>query len=412
MTYKHLFKTSLTGLSTNRSRSMLTIFGIVIGITAIMLVMSLGAGAQDLILGEVQGLGTNTIAVIPGREPTGPSDVSALYSDSLKEKDLVALQNRSNVPGLKLIMPVVFGASGASYGSNDYQVTIFGATERMADIFDLQPAEGQFFDASDVAALSSNVVIGADVASHLFDTQDPLGQSIKIKGRNFRVGAVLPKSGGGSLFNFDPDVIMPYTTAQSYVTGQKYFNRIIMQAATDAEVAITADNIALTLRESHNITDPTKDDFTVQTQQDLANRLGTITSALTWFLVAVASIALFVGGVGIMNIMLVSVTERTREIGLRKALGAKDRDILLQFLLEAVLLTSIGGAVGIFLGAVLAYVIAFALSHFLAINWQFVFPFSGAILGISVSAAIGLIFGGYPAAQASRKSPIEALRYE
>jgi len=412
MTYKHLFKTSLTGLTTNRSRSSLTILGIVIGITAIMLVMSLGAGAQNLILGEVQGLGTNTIAVIPGREPTGPSDVSALYSDSLKLKDVVALENKANVPGLASIMPTVFGASGASYGSNDYQVTIFGATDHIADIFDLVPAEGQFFDASDVASMSSNVVIGADVATHLFDTADPLGQNIKIKGRNFRIVAVLPKSGGGSLFNFDADVIMPYTTAQTYVTGQKYFNRIIIQAINDAAVAVTADDIALTLRESHNITDPTKDDFTVQTQQDLANRLGTITSALTWFLVAVASIALFVGGVGIMNIMLVSVTERTREIGLRKALGAKDRDILLQFLLEAILLTVIGGVVGIILGAGLAFVIAYALSHFLAINWAFVFPWSGAVLGISVSAAIGLIFGGYPARQASKKSPIEALRYE
>ncbi len=412
MTLSHLFKTSLTGLSTNRSRSFLTILGIVIGITAIMLVVSLGAGAQNLILGEVQGLGTNTIAVIPGREATSPSDVSALYSDSLKDKDLTALENKANVPNLSLIMPTVFGASGASYGSNDYQVTIFGATEHMADIFDLVPVEGQFFDSSDVASMSSNAVIGADVATHLFDTQDPLGQNIKIKGRNFRIVGVLPKSGGGSLFNFDADVIMPYTTVQTYVTGQKYFNRIIMQAVNDAAVAVTADDIKLTLRESHNITDPTKDDFTVQTQQDLANRLGTITSALTWFLVAVASIALFVGGVGIMNIMLVSVTERTREIGLRKALGAKDRDILSQFLLEAVLLTSIGGVVGIILGSSLAFITAFALSHFLGLNWNFVFPWSGAAMGISVSAIIGLVFGGYPASKASKKSPIEALRYE
>jgi putative ABC transport system permease protein len=412
MTWRHTFKTSLTGLTTNRSRSSLTILGIVIGITAIMLVVSLGAGAQNLILGEVQGLGTNTIAVIPGREPTGPTDVSALYSDSLKQKDLAALENKANVPDLKSIMPTVIGASSASYGSNAYQVTIFGATELMADIFDLQPAEGQFFDSSDVLSLSSNVVIGADVATHLFDTQDPLGQNIKIKGRNFRVAAILPKSGGGSLFNFDSMVIMPYTTAQTYVTGQKYFSRLIIQANTDAEVPVTAADIRLTLEESHNITDPTKDDFTVQTQADLASRLSTITSALTWFLVAVASIALFVGGVGIMNIMLVSVTERTREIGLRKALGARDRDILAQFLLEAVLLTLIGGVIGIIMGTGLAFIIAFALSHFLALNWQFIFPWTGAILGLSVSGAIGLIFGGYPAHQASKKSPIEALRYE
>jgi putative ABC transport system permease protein len=224
--------------------------------------------------------------------------------------------------------------------------------------------------------------------------------------------AVLPKSGGGSLFNFDSMVIMPYTTAMTYVTGQKYYNRIVTQAVSDAAVPVTASYIKLTLEESHNITDPTKDDFTIETQQTLANTLGTITSALTWFLVAVASIALFVGGVGIMNIMLVSVTERTREIGLRKALGAKDRDILTQFLLEAVLLTVIGGVIGIVLGAGLAFLTAFALSHFLALNWQFVFPWSGVILGLSVSTVIGLVFGGYPASQASKKSPIEALRFE
>jgi putative ABC transport system permease protein len=412
MTLHHLFKTSLTGLTTNRSRSALTILGIVIGITAIMLVVSLGAGAQALILGEVQGLGSNTIAVIPGREPTGPSDVTSLFSDSLKEKDLVALENKSNVPDLQSIMPAVMGAGAAAYQSNTYQVTIFGATNLMADIFDLHPAEGQFYDGSDVLSRSSVVVIGSKVASHLFDTEDPLGKNMKIKGKNFRVVGVLPSAGGGSLFNFDEMVLMPYTTAQDYVLGQKYFSRIIMQAVSDQAVPVTAADVTLTLRESHNITDPTKDDFTVQTQQDLANRLGTITSALTYFLVAVASIALFVGGVGIMNIMLVAVTERTREIGLRKALGATNRDILTQFLLEAVLLTAIGGIVGILLGSSLAFLISIGLSRGLGVNWQYVFPWSGAILGFSVSALIGLIFGGYPAGQASKKSPIEALRYE
>jgi putative ABC transport system permease protein len=390
----------------------LTILGIVIGITAIMLVISLGGGAQALILGEVQGLGTNTIAVIPGRAPTGPSDVSQLYSDSLKAQDLTALENKANVPGLQDLMPVVLSAGAASYNSNTYQVSIFGATDLIADIFDLQPAEGEFFDSSDVDSLSSVAVIGSDVATHLFDNQDPLNQNINLAGRSFRVVAVLPASGGGSLFNFDDMVIMPYTTVQTYITGQKYFSRIIIQAVSDAAVPVAADDIRLTLEESHNITDPTMDDFTVQTQQSLAATLGTITSALTWFLVAVASIALFVGGVGIMNIMLVSVTERTREIGLRKALGARDRDILSQFLLEAVLLTLIGGLVGVLLGSSLAFLIAFILSHALGVNWQFIFPWSGAILGITVSAVIGLVFGGYPARQASKKSPIEALRYE
>ncbi|MCX6715453.1 MAG: ABC transporter permease [Candidatus Taylorbacteria bacterium] len=411
MTWKHIVKTSLTGLFTNRSRSILTILGIVIGITAIMLVVSLGAGAQSLILGQVQGLGTNTIAIIPGREPKGPSDVTALYSDSLKEKDLVALRNKANVPGIKSIMPTVFGAGSASFESNTYQISIFGATELMAEIFDLHPA-GDFFNQDEVLSRSDVVVLGSKVAEKLFDFGGGVGEKIKIKGRNFKVVGVLPATGGGSLFNFDDMVLMPYTTAQDYILGYKYFSRIIIQTVNDAAVPSAAQDIETTLRESHNITDPAKDDFAVQTQQDLANRLSTITDTLTYFLVAVASIALFVGGVGIMNIMLVAVTERTREIGLRKALGATNRDILSQFLLEAVLLTVIGGIVGIILGSGMAFAISIGLSRGLDVNWQFIFPWNGAILGFTVSALIGLIFGGYPARQASLKSPIEALRYE
>ena len=389
----------------------MTILGIVIGITAIMLVVSLGAGAQELILGQVQGLGTNTIAVIPGREPSGPSDVAFLFSDSLKEKDIVALKNKANVPGLKSLMPTVFGAGSVSYDSNTYQTSIFGATELMVEIFDLHP-QGEFFNADHVSSRSDVAVLGSKIAVKLFEDEMPLDKKIKIKNRNFKVIGVLPETGGGSLFNFDDMVLVPYTTAQDYITGKKSFNRLIIQAYTDKDVPVTSEDIKMTLRESHGITDPDKDDFTVQTQQDLANRLSTITNALTYFLVAVASIALFVGGVGIMNIMLVSVTERTREIGLRKALGATDKDILTQFLLEAVLLTAIGGLVGIILGVSLAFITAIGLSKGLGVNWTFVFPWGGAILGLSVSALIGLIFGGYPARQASKKSPIEALRYE
>ena len=412
MTIKHIVKTAITGLRTNRSRSILTIIGIVIGITAIMLVMSLGAGAQNLILGKVQGLGTNTIAVIPGREPTGPSDTAQLFSDSLKPADIVALSKKANVPGLVSIMPTVLGAETASYQSNAYSVSIFGATDLIASIFSLNPSKGYFFTSDDVTSSNDVVVLGNKVVEHLFDGTDPVGQKVKIKGRNFKVVGILPASGGGTLFNFDSMVIMPYTTAQNYILGTNYFNRVIMQAVSDAAVPVTSNDIRLTLEESHGITDPTKDDFTVQTQQDLANRLGTITTALTWFLVAMASIALFVGGIGIMNIMLVAVTERTREIGLRKALGATNSDILTQFLIEAVFLTGIGGLVGIILGSSLAYIISYILSAGLGLNWQFVFPWLGAILGFGVSALVGLVFGSYPAYKASKKSPIEALRYE
>jgi putative ABC transport system permease protein len=179
MTWRHLFKTSLKGLTTNRSRSSLTILGIVIGITAIILVVSLGAGAKALILGQVQGLGTNTIAIIPGREPTGMSDISSLFGDSLKEKDLVALRNRANVPGLKSIMPTVMGAGSASYGSNTYQVSVFGGTELLAEIFDLHP-KGEFFTTDDVISKNDVVVLGSKINEKLFNYDNAVGQKLKI----------------------------------------------------------------------------------------------------------------------------------------------------------------------------------------------------------------------------------------
>jgi putative ABC transport system permease protein len=412
MTWKHSFNTALKGLTTNRSRSSLTILGIVIGITAIMLVVSLGAGAQELILGQVQGLGTNTIIVNPGREPTGPSDSAQIFSDSLKDKDIKELLKPVNVPDLKILMPFMAGADSAAYGSNVYSVSIFGGTDALDNIFDAKIAEGEFFTSEDVSMRADVAVIGSKVAEHLFENESAIGKKIKLKGRNLKIVAVMEKSGSGSLFSLDGAVAVPYTTARDYLMGIKYYHHFIIQSKSDNLVGATAEDIRITLRESHGITDPTKDDFYVQTQEDLAKRLSTITSALTWFLVAVASIALFVGGVGIMNIMLVSVTERTREIGLRKALGATDRDILTQFLLEAVLLTAIGGIIGIILGSSLAFIIALVLSSGLGVNWTFIFPWSGAAMGLSVSALIGLVFGGYPASQASKKSPIEALRYE
>ena len=205
---------------------------------------------------------------------------------------------------------------------------------------------------------------------------------------------------------------MPYTTAKEAIFGIKYFHRFIVQADSEENVSRTVEDIEETLRSSHGITDPTKDDFFVETQADLAARLSTITDVLTLLLVSIAAISLLVGGIGIMNIMLVSVTERTREIGLRKAIGATNRDILTQFLLEAVILTGLGGLAGIFLGAILSVAVGFILSQFVGLPWAFSFPALAAFLGLLVSGAVGLVFGIYPARQASLKSPIEALRYE
>lgn len=412
MTIKNTLKTAITGLNTHKSRSALTILGIVIGITAIILIMSVGQGAQDLIIGQIQGLGSKTIAVIPGREPTGPTDVAQIFADSLKERDLGLLNRKENVPYAKEIMPVVFGGETASYGSETYRPTVFGSSDLIAKMFDIFPEKGTFFTDEEIKSRAGVVVIGAKVKEELFGASEAIGEKIRIKNQNFRVIGVLPKKGQVSFFNFDEMVIIPYTTAQEYVFGIKHFHRFIVEANSEEFIDRTVRDIEITLRNAHGITDISKDDFFVQTSADLTERLGSITDILTLFLTSIAAISLVVGGIGIMNIMLVSVTERTKEIGLRKAIGATGEDILRQFLFEAVILTGAGGFVGVSLGGILSFLVSLILSRVVGLEWGFSLPVSAVVLGIGVSAAIGLVFGIYPARQAARKSPIEALRYE
>ena len=255
-------------------------------------------------------------------------------------------------------------------------------------------------------------VIGAKVRDELFGFSDALGRKIRIKNRPFKVVGVMSSTGKMAFFDVDKMVLVPYTTAQKYLFGIRHFHSLIVQAESEELVPRMEREITLTLRELHGIDDPSKDDFRVETQEDAVERVGSITNVLTALLVSVAAVALVVGGVGIMNIMLVSVTERTREIGLRKALGATSKDILKQFLLESVILTGIGGIAGIIAGVLLSLLAAAVLGSVISTGWRFVFSIPAALIGIGVSVAVGLAFGIYPAREAARKSPIEALRYE
>lgn len=412
MHIRYSFKTALRGLKTNRSRSALTVLGIVIGITAIIIVMSLGKGAQNLILGQVQSIGSKIIAVVPGRQPKGPTDIFSTFTDSLKARDLDALENKNNVPHLSKIMPLVFGSESIAYESDTYRSTIFGVTDLFAKIYDMEPSEGRNFTEEEVKGYADVVIIGSKVKDELFGDSDALGQKVKIKGRNFKVLGILPQKGQFSFLNFDETAIVPYTTAQQYLFGIKYFNRMVIEADSETNVGQTVEDIKITLRNLHNIEDPSKDDFFIETQAEAIQTVSTITNVLTLFLAAVAAISLIVGGIGIMNIMLVSVTERTREIGLRKAVGATDRDILMQFLLEAIILTVVGGIIGVSLGALISFGASVGLSKALNLQWGFTFPIQAALLGLGVAAFVGLVFGLYPARKASLKNPIEALRYE
>ena len=412
MLLKHTLTTARQSLRAKKSRTALTILGIVIGITSIMLVMAVGQGAQNLILDQIQGFGSQTIDIEPGSEPKGPSDFTQLFTDSLTARDVEALKNSGNVQGLTHVAPGVARAMSVSYGSESIRATVMGGTEFTAQVLDMTPAEGAFFTEDDIRERASVAVIGAKVKKDLFGDSDAIGERIKVKGRSFRVVGVATPKGQAAIFNADETVIVPYTTAQEYLLGINYFNFIFARAESEAAVPRAVKQIEATLRERHGIENPDKDDFHIHTQADAVERVKTVTGVLTALLGAVAAISLVVGGVGIMNIMLVSVTERTREIGLRKALGATDADILRQFLIEAVLLTTIGGIIGLILGAVMAFLAALILARLVGVVWQFTFPLDAAFLGLAVSASVGLVFGLYPARQAAKKSPIEALRYE
>lgn len=413
MNTTYTLTTAYRSIRANKVRSGLTVLGIVIGITGIMLIVSIGEGAQDLILGQIQGMGAETIVLRPGREPKGPSDFAqTLFADSIKERELSALARKENVPEIVEMAPVVFISDTVTYGSEVVRPTIFGwSAEFMARMTQVDVARGSLFDESDIRQTATIAVIGDKVAHDLFANEDPLGKSIRIKTMNFRVGAVLAPGGGG-IFNPDNMVIVPYTSAMTYLSQQKHYSEVMIKVSSADVVDRSVEDIKATLRSLHNITDPAKDDFYIETQQAAIKQIGTILSILTAFLSAVVAISLVVGGIGVMNVMLVSVTERTREIGLRKALGAKNSDILRQFLFEAIFLTILGGAIGIFFGVLFGYIASLVLSNQLRVEWVFGFPWRATAIGLGVSALVGIVFGLYPARKASKKSPIEALRYE
>lgn len=409
-----IFSTAWQNLHLNWSRSLLTILGIVIGIIAIVLVVALGQSAEHLILNEISSIGAQAIIIRPGRQPRSPADIAqSAFSDALKAGDITALQKSSNVPGAQSINPAVLVTGEATYQNNLYRPVTFGWTPTaLASLFNITPAEGSYFTDHDIRQHSKVAVIGHAVKNELFGQAGALGQFIKIRGHNIRVVGILPPQGQVLAFNVDDIVLLPYTTAQKTILGIDYYHEIYVALAPGAHLPTTADDIRATLRESHRITNPDRDDFFVVTQQDIVNSLQTVTQVLTLFLIAMASISLVVGGVGIMNIMLVSVTERTPEIGLRKAVGATNRDIRQQFLTEAILLTFSGGLIGTTIALGLASLITVIARAYFHLNWPLTFPLSGILLGLLTAVTLGLGFGLYPAAKAAAKHPIEALRYE
>lgn len=414
MRFFNTFELAYHGLKTKPSRTFLTLLGVAIGVAAVVIIASLGAGTQALILDEISGLGADVMVVQPGAEPESIADIAnVLFADILNQDDVDAVLRKENVPHAVDASPFVMVPGTVTFGNETYVPQIIGAEARIyTDIFDIYPSEGEMFGDESVKEKASVAVIGYKVNQELFGQSSGLGEKISIKDRKFKVVGVLPKLGQVAFNNVDTLVLIPYTTAQTYLTGKSFFNEFIVRVDNPENLKRTEKDIELTLRELHGLEDGEKNDFVIRTPESLVEQVGTILLSLTIFLSSVVAVALVVGGIGIMNMMLVSVTERTREIGLRKAVGATNTDVLYQFLIEAMMLTFMGGAVGIAVGAGVSYGAGLLVVRFTDLAWTFQLPFSVSLGALVFSVGIGLIFGIYPARKASKKSPMEALRYE
>lgn len=401
---------SFDSIRRNTSRSLLTVLGIVIGIAAVILMLSIGQGAQGYVLSQVADLGSDQIFIESGSGDRSSGPPSPFTEQTLTLDDVNELRRRGP---FSFVSSTVLSTGSVQADEESVFVDLAGVDEYQLLVFPAEVAAGRFLDESDVDSYANVAVLGSEIAEQLFGEQDPIGERVKVKGRGYRVIGVMEPQGSKFFSNLDNRVYLPVTTMQREIIGDDHVNFIAMRAIGDLEEA--KEEARWILRDTHNIDNPTgelaKDDFAISSQQDAVEIIGSVGFALTLLLAAIAAISLVVGGIGIMNIMLVSVTERTREIGLRKAIGATEQDILKQFLAEAVLLTIGGGLLGVVIGVVGSLGIGFVLTRFVD-GWVVVIPPSAVFLAFAVSSVVGLVFGIYPARRAAKLDPIDALRYE
>lgn len=412
MNYQHLLKIALRAIAANKMRSFLTALGIIIGIAAVITMLAIGQGSKASIKANIAEMGSNMIMISPGADMRGGVRQDASSMETLKQADYQSIKEDCNY--ISAISPTVNSSGQWIYGNNNTQSSIYGVNQDYLSIRQLKVADGEMFTDTDIKAAAKVCILGQTVVNYLFpDGSDPIGKVVRFNSIPFRVVGVLQKKGYNSMgLDQDDLVLAPYTTVMKRIPAQTYLGGIVCSAITEEASQPAQDQISEILRRNHKLKDATEtteadeDDFNIRSQEEISSMMNSTMSTITILLGSVAGISLLVGGIGIMNIMYVSVTERTREIGLRISVGARGIDILNQFLIEAILLSVTGGIIGVILGVSLSL----SLNAFLHIATQ-IKPWS-IIMSFAVCTFTGVFFGWYPAKKAARLDPIEAIRYE
>ena len=406
MNFANLFRIALKALSNNKFRGFLTMLGIIIGVGSVITMLAIGQGSKKSIQAEISEMGSNMIMISPGAERRGGVRMSGDDMQTLKVKDYEDISTKCKY--VTLVSPTINASGQAVFGANNTPTSVYGVNQDYLEIRNYKVQDGDLFSEQDIHTAAKVCLLGKTVVDALFpDGENPVGKVIRFGSIPFRVVGVL-ESKGSNTMGMDQDDLMlvPYTTVMKRIQAVNYLQGITCSALSEEYTDQAIEEIGVILRENHKLKEGADDDFNIRSQQELSSMMTSTSDMMSTLLAAVAAISLIVGGIGIMNIMYVSVTERTKEIGLRMSIGAKSRDILSQFLIEATLLSVAGGVIGVLLGIVAAYVVKVLLSYPIAIST------GSIILSFAVCTIIGIFFGWYPARKASNLDPSDALRYE
>jgi putative ABC transport system permease protein len=396
---------AMAALRANKGRSVLTTLGIIIGVAAVIAIVALGEGASASVSSQLAGLGTNLLTISPGSTRSAGAAAGAGSSVTLKASDADAISQ--NIQGLSGVSPVVSGSAQIIYSNQNWSTRVQAVTPAYLPINDWTIAQGSAFTDQDNTNANNVAILGQTVVTNLFPNgQSPIGQLVRIRNVPFTVVGVLASKGSSGFGDQDDTIMIPFRTGQVRLFGATNINQIVVQVTDASQISNVQSEMDTLLRQRHQLQSYQADDFSIRNNTDIISRVSSVSDTMTMLLGGVAAVSLVVGGIGIMNIMLVSVTERTREIGIRLAIGAQPRDVLFQFLVEAVVLSLLGGILGILIGSAVALVLP------IVAGWTTVLPWNAIGLSFGVSAAIGMFFGIYPARKASQLDPIVALRYE